>query len=77
MLDYRRLFERSPACLLVVASDPCRFTIVAASDRYLDVTFTRREIVGRPLFDVFPDNPDDASATGVQNLRSSLERAAQ
>jgi PAS domain S-box-containing protein len=36
---------------------------------------TRREdIAGRPLFDVFPDNPDDPGATGVANLRASLER---
>jgi len=29
--------------------------------------------VGRGLFDVFPDNPDDPSATGESNLRRSLE----
>jgi len=26
------------------------------------------------LFEVFPDNPDDATATGVSDLRTSLER---
>lgn len=30
-------------------------------------------IVGRPLFDVSPDNPDDPRADGVANLRASLE----
>jgi PAS domain S-box-containing protein len=36
---------------------------------------TRREdIVGRGLFEVFPDNPDDPAATGVGNLRASLDR---
>ncbi|HEY0782428.1 MAG TPA: PAS domain-containing protein, partial [Thermoanaerobaculia bacterium] len=34
----------------------------------------RREILDRPLFEVFPDNPDDPRATGVTTLRSSLER---
>jgi PAS domain-containing protein len=34
----------------------------------------RQAIVGRPLFEVFPDNPEDSSATGVHNLRASLER---
>jgi PAS domain S-box-containing protein len=33
----------------------------------------RSTIVGRGLFEVFPDNPDDPGATGVFNLRSSLE----
>src|SRR5258707_36606 len=39
---------------------------------------TRREdILGRGLFDVFPDNPNDPSATGVRNLRTSLQRVLQ
>jgi signal transduction histidine kinase/ActR/RegA family two-component response regulator len=36
---------------------------------------TRRgEIVGRGIFDVFPDNPEDPGATGVANLTASLNR---
>src|SRR5690606_29162147 len=36
-------------------------------------TLRRREqIVFRPVFEVFPDNPDDVDADGVSNLRSSL-----
>ena len=27
------------------------------------------------MFEVFPDNPDDPSATGMASLRASLERA--
>jgi hypothetical protein len=47
----------------------------ASSDAYLAATKTRRDdIVGRGIFDVFPDNPDDPEATGVANLRASLER---
>src|SRR5690606_13246619 len=49
--------------------------ILAASDTYLKATMTKREeIVGRGVFDVFPDNPDDPHATGVGNLRASLKR---
>ena len=51
------------------------FCIVAVSDAYLAATMTRREeILGRGIFDVFPDNPGDLGATGVSNLRASLER---
>jgi hypothetical protein len=51
------------------------FTIVAVGDAYLRATMTRRaEILGRRLFEVFPDNPDDPGATGTSNLRTSLER---
>src|SRR5207247_11439887 len=70
--DFRTLFESVPGLYLVLATD---FTIVAVSDAYLGATMTRREqILGRGVFDVFPDNPDDPNATGVANLRPSFER---
>ena len=68
--DFRLLFETAPSCCLVLAPD---LTIVAATDAYLRATMTRRQdVVGRGLFDVFPDNPDDPKATGVATLRASL-----
>ncbi len=71
-LDFRALFEAAPDLYLVLAPD---LTIVAVSDAYLRATLTVREaILGRSLFEVFPDNPDDATATGVANLRASLSR---
>ena len=73
--DFRALFESAPGSYLVLT--PALF-IVAVSDAYLRATMTRREeILGRHLFDVFPDNPDDPSATGVSNLRASLNRVLQ
>jgi PAS domain S-box-containing protein len=70
--DFRRLFESSAGCVLVLTPD---LTIVAVADAYLQATMTKRaEIVGRGLFDVFPDNPDDPGATGTTNLRASLAR---
>ncbi len=69
--DFRLLFESCPGLYLVLTPD---LRIVAASDAYLHATMTRREdVLGRLLFDVFPDNPDDADATGVRNLRASLD----
>lgn len=71
--DFQLLFESSPDLYLVLSPD---LTIVAVSNAYLRATMTERDaIVGKYIFDVFPDNPDDASATGVSNLRASLERA--
>ena len=70
--DYRALFESAPGLYLVL--DPA-LIIVAASDAYLRATMTRRDaIIGRGIFEVFPDNPGDPTATGVRNLRASLER---
>ena len=74
-LDFRALFEALPGLYLVLAPD---LTIAAASDAYLHATMTRREeIVGRALFDVFPDNPQDHDASGVHNLRASLQRVLE
>jgi signal transduction histidine kinase/ActR/RegA family two-component response regulator len=73
--DFRRLFESAPGLYLVL--DPT-LRIVAVSDAYLSATMTRRdEIIDRGLFEVFPDNPDDPEATGVGNLRASLDRVVQ
>jgi signal transduction histidine kinase len=70
--DFRALFESAPGLYLVLAPD---LTIVAVSDAYLRATMTAREtILGRGLFEIFPDNPDDPQATGVANLRESLDR---
>ena len=70
--DFQRLFEAVPGLYLVLTPD---LTIVAASDAYLHAAMQQRAaIVGRPLFEVFPDNPDDPAADGVYNLRASLDR---
>jgi signal transduction histidine kinase/ActR/RegA family two-component response regulator len=72
-IDFTALFEAAPGLFLVL--DP-ELRIIAATDAYLAAAMVRREdVVGRRIFDVFPDNPDDPEATGVGNLRASLERA--
>ncbi|HEX4649374.1 MAG TPA: ATP-binding protein [Steroidobacteraceae bacterium] len=73
-LDFRLLFGESPEVLLVLLPDAPRYTMVAATNARLRATHTTRETLGRGLFEVFPDNPDDPSATGTSNLRASLER---
>jgi PAS domain S-box-containing protein len=66
------LFESLPGSFLIVTSD---VKIVSASDAFLEATMTKREdIMGRYVFEVFPDNPDDSGATGVSNMSASLER---
>lgn len=71
-LDYRVLFEKSQGCLAIL--DP-HFNILAATDEYCRATLTPRgAMVGRSIFKVFPDNPDDPLADGETNLRASLQR---
>lgn len=72
-IDYKALFESVPGLYLILAPNT-NFTIWAVSNPYLEATMTKREeILGKGLFEVFPDNPDDPSADGVSNLRASLQ----
>lgn len=72
--DFRVLFESAPGLYLVLDTDAPRYTIVAASEAYLRATMTERDrILGQGIFEVFPDNPADPAATGVRNLRASLD----
>lgn len=74
-LQFQALFEAVPGLFLVLNPD---FTIATASDAYLKATMTERQaIVGRDIFEVFPDNPDSPGADGVSNLRASLNRVLQ
>jgi PAS domain S-box-containing protein len=71
--NFWAVFECAPDAYLLLAPDPPRFTMLAANESRLRVTMTRREdVIGRPLFEVFPDNPTDPGATGVRNLQASL-----
>lgn len=73
-VDFCALFENGPGAYLVVTREE-HFPIVAVSEAYLEATMTQREaLLGRDIFDAFPDNPADPTATGVHNLRSSLQR---
>ncbi|HWD54378.1 MAG TPA: ATP-binding protein [Acidimicrobiales bacterium] len=70
--DFRALFESAPGLYLVLDPD---LVIVAASDAYLAATMaSRSDIIGRPLFEALPDNPDDPAPEGARNLKASLTR---
>lgn len=75
-INYQALFDKAPAPLLVIAADPPRFTVLDVNDAYLQATLqTREQLIGFGLFKAMPDNPEDQGATGVVNLRASIERA--
>lgn len=59
-----------PAMIL----EPDGMHIVAASEGYLNATMrTADDIVGKYLFDAFPDDPDDGDVSGTTSLRQSIE----
>jgi signal transduction histidine kinase len=63
--------ETVPDSYIVVSPE---LVILTASNAYLANTLKRREdLIGRYLFDAFPDNPDAPEAHAVRNWRASLE----
>ena len=73
--DFKALFESAPGLYIVLDRD---LRIVAATGAYLEATLTRRaEILGRYIFDVFPDNPEDPSADAVRNSGASFRRVLE
>ena len=73
--DFKALFDATPSPYMVLDAD---LRIAAVNRAYLQATGTASDqIIGRDIFDVFPDNPDDPTASGVRNLRASLLRVLQ
>lgn len=61
-IDYRALFAATPSPYLVLGRD---LVIVDVNQAYLLATGRpRTELVGRYLFDAFPDNPRTRAPTG-------------
>lgn len=75
--SFQPIFETAPHPYMLLDPGP-GLRIVDINDAYAQATLTSRgDIVGKSLFDVFPDNPDDPFADGVSNLYASpaLRRA--
>lgn len=65
------LFQAAPHGYLVL---DLGLTIIDVNDRYLAMTRTSKtDLIGRPLFEAFPDDPTDSAADGTRNLRKSLD----
>jgi PAS domain S-box-containing protein len=75
-VDYQSIIDALPRPTLVL--EPPDYVMVAANAARYRVTNTRPEdVIGRKLFDVFPDNPDDPESTGAANLTASLGRVLE
>lgn len=71
-VDYAELFRQLPVPVLVLTPE---FEIAEMNLAYLRVAGrTREELLGRHVFEAFPDNPRDPDANGVRNLGDSLRR---
>ncbi|MEV4035264.1 PP2C family protein-serine/threonine phosphatase [Streptomyces umbrinus] len=70
-IDFAKVFQALPSPVMLLAPD---LTILNANRAYVQISGRGLdELVGRFLFDVFPDSPTE-EASGARTLRTSLER---
>ena len=71
-IDYMAVYRQLPVPVLLLTPE---FVIADVNLAFLQtVARAREDVVGRDVFDAFPDNPWDPGDTGVRNLRASLRR---
>ncbi|BFV55373.1 hypothetical protein KCMC57_up04770 [Kitasatospora sp. CMC57] len=71
-VDYRTVFHALPGMVALLTPD---LVYADANDDFLRLSGrTREQLIGRYLFDVFPNNPNDPASTGARNLEASLRR---
>jgi serine phosphatase RsbU (regulator of sigma subunit) len=74
-IDYAAVFQALPGMVALLTPD---LVYADANEAFLRTAGRRREeVVGRYLFDVFPDNPNDPASTGMRNLAASLRRVLE
>lgn len=70
-------FRQSPHPCMIIDPRP-GLRIVDVNPAYEAATFINGEdVVGKPLFEIFPDNDADPTADGVSNLFASLKTVAE
>jgi PAS domain-containing protein len=59
-------FNISPTPSLLLHIDWPKFTITDVNEAYLEATQTKREdLIGKGIFEAFPDNDSDSTADGA------------
>ena len=66
-IDYQALMRSAPDLYLILSPD---LKVLDASGTYLQATMVKREdIIGRYVFDVFPNNPNDPTLRAMESRR--------
>ncbi|MGW1954503.1 PP2C family protein-serine/threonine phosphatase [Streptomyces sp. NPDC001920] len=71
-IDYEAVFQALPGMVALLTPD--LFYADANEDFQRLSGRAREQLVGRYIFDVFPDNPNDPNATGMSDVRASMLR---
>ena len=72
-IDYQLLFESLPSAYIGFLADDPTFTIIAENAAHAQIAnVTGKDVIGKPLFEVFPDVSEKYRTTGVSDLLESL-----
>ncbi|MFG2024133.1 PP2C family protein-serine/threonine phosphatase [Streptomyces sp. NPDC048825] len=72
-IDYAAVFQALPGMVALLTPD---LVYADANDDFVRLSGrTREQLLGRYIFDVFPDNPNDPAATGMRDVKASMLRA--
>lgn len=71
-LNYQTIFNAAAQPYAILSPG---FKILGVNQAYLIASNREIEkLIGKNVFDAFPDNPDDPEASGIANLTASLEK---
>ncbi|NGO49170.1 PP2C family protein-serine/threonine phosphatase [Streptomyces ureilyticus] len=74
-IDYAAVFRALPGMVALLTPD---LVYADANDDFLRLAGrTREQLLGRYIFDVFPENPNDSAAAGMRETRESMLRAVE
>jgi PAS domain S-box-containing protein len=72
-IDYAAVFRALPGMVALLTPE---LVYVDVNDDFLRLTGRAREqLLGRYIFDAFPENPNDSAASGMRETRESMLRA--
>ncbi|MFI7412732.1 PP2C family protein-serine/threonine phosphatase [Streptomyces sp. NPDC049627] len=71
-IDYEAVFQALPGMVALLTPE---LVYADANEDFQQLSGrTREQLVGRYIFDVFPENPNDPTATGMRDVRASMLR---
>ncbi|WP_328768655.1 PP2C family protein-serine/threonine phosphatase [Streptomyces sp. NBC_00286] len=74
-IDYAAVFRALPGMVALLTPD---LVYVDANEDFLRLAGrTREQLLGRYIFDVFPENPNDPAAAGMRETRESMLRVVE
>jgi PAS domain S-box-containing protein len=75
-VDHARLFRAIPSLCAVLAADAPRFTVIEVTDAYcVAACQTRERLLGRGLFESFPDEPTDGEDEPGRRIDTALRES--